>query len=89
VTCSTHVKVISTGLLALLLLPVLHRGKAPPFKPHLVIVASSVHDSAKLGQRKQPGILAALNDEKTYNAFRYEDTKRPSEICSPRARARS
>lgn len=61
-----QVNVLSTGLLALRALPKLAATADLPgntFKPHLVIVASEVHEWAKLKQQDEPSILAALNDK--------------------------
>lgn len=57
---------LSTGLLAVLALPKLSATADIPgntFKPHLVIVASEVHEWAKFPQQDAPTILAALNDK--------------------------
>ncbi|TVY22945.1 Short chain dehydrogenase [Lachnellula hyalina] len=67
----THlqVNVLSTVLLSLLLLPTLVRtGKssspgAGKLRPHLTIVGSDVHADASLPERKEPNVLAAMNDE--------------------------
>lgn len=61
-----HVNVLSTGLLALKAMPKLTATADLPnnsFKPHLVIVASEVHEWAKFPQQDEPTILAALNDK--------------------------
>lgn len=61
-----QINVLSTGLLALLALPKLSATADLPgnsFKPHLVIVASEVHEWAKFPQQDAPTILAALNDK--------------------------
>lgn len=61
-----QVNVIATGLLALLALPKLSATADLPgntTKPHLVIVASDVHEWAKFKQQDAPTLLAALNDE--------------------------
>lgn len=66
---------ISTGLLAILLLPLLRKTSKLPspdpasaaLKVHLTIVSSEVHSWAKFNERKEPGsILAALSDEKVF-----------------------
>lgn len=58
------VNVISTFLLALLMLPKLYES-ASKFKtlPHLVIVSSEVHFWTSLPQRNEPNILTALADK--------------------------
>lgn len=76
-TLSLQINVISTGLLALRALPVLGKTADLPgdksLKPHLVIVASEVHEWAKLVQQDQPNIIEALNTKEkatvqdTYN----------------------
>lgn len=61
-----QINVLSTGLLALLALPKLSATADLPgndFKPHLVIVASEVHEWARFPQQDAPTILAALNDK--------------------------
>lgn len=71
------VNVISTFLLALLMLPKLYES-ASKFKtlPHLVIVSSEVHFWTSLPQRKEPSILAALADKsKADMADRYNVSK--------------
>ena len=60
--CSIQVNCISTGLLAVLLLPILNKTAAAS-KPHLVIVSSEVHEWAKFKVQDQPNILEALNDK--------------------------
>jgi len=59
------VNVVSTFLLALLLLPVLRRS-AEEFKirPNLVITASDVHFFTSFPERKAPSIFDALNSPK-------------------------
>ena len=76
---SLQINVISTGLIALRALPVLSKTADLPgasdktLKPHLVIVASEVHEWAKLAQQDQPNIIEALNKKEkatvqdTYN----------------------
>lgn len=65
----THIQVnvLSTVLLSLLLLPTLVRTGKSSFpgatKPHLTIVGSDVHADASLPERKEPSVLAAMNDE--------------------------
>jgi retinol dehydrogenase 12 len=62
--------VINTLLLALLLLPKL-RETAEKNKtiPHLSIVASEMHHTARFSERDAPNVYAALNEEKKFNAF--------------------
>ncbi len=65
-----QINVISTCLLAILMLPKL-RETAERFKvtPHLVVVTSDTHYWAKFEERNaEGGILKALNEEKTFNA---------------------
>ncbi|GAA5863120.1 hypothetical protein JCM8547_002804 [Rhodosporidiobolus lusitaniae] len=83
-----QVNVISTGLQAVQLLPVLRRTgdlPTPPggedIKPHLSIIASDVSFIAAFTEQhavpsKHSSYLAALNDEKLFNAFdRYNTSK--------------
>ncbi|KAI5476854.1 hypothetical protein MNV49_007088 [Pseudohyphozyma bogoriensis] len=61
---------LSTGLLSLLLLPVLAKTaeRYPEVTPHMSIVGSEVHMWAKFAEKKVPGpTLAALNTEKHFN----------------------
>jgi retinol dehydrogenase 12 len=75
------VNVISTFLLALLLLPKLRetgRKYNPPRPPHLIIVSSEVHYFSALPEQSAPEgqILATLNDKSTANmADRYNVSK--------------
>ena len=74
------VNVISTFLLALLMLPKL-RETATKFNivPYLVIVSSEVHFWTTLSQRKESKILDALADKsKAEMSDRYLDTFSPS-----------
>jgi retinol dehydrogenase-12 len=60
------VNVISTFMLALLLLPIMRNSAAKTgSKPFLTIVTSEVHHWTTLPQKKSPSIFAALDDEKT------------------------
>ncbi|OAP61012.1 hypothetical protein AYL99_06016 [Fonsecaea erecta] len=71
------VNVISTFLLALLLLPKL-KSTAKEFKvnPRLVIVSSEVHAWSKFAERNAPRIFEALDDEKQANmGDRYQTSK--------------
>ncbi len=62
------VNVISTFLLALLLLPTLRKtGKEFSISPRLTIVTSEVHGWTQLPERKTANIFDTLNDEKTAN----------------------
>jgi len=65
--------VVSTFLLALLLLPKLKEtAKSHNTEPHLVIVTSEAHIFTNLPERKQPSIFDALNDKnKARMADRY------------------
>lgn len=60
------VNVISTVLLALLVLPALRASAAknPGTTPIISIVGSGVHAYTKFPERKEPSILAACNDPK-------------------------
>jgi len=62
--------VISTLLLALLLLPKL-RETAEKNKtvPHLSIVTSEMHHTARFPERDAPDVYAALNEENKFKAF--------------------
>lgn len=58
------VNVISTFLLALLLLPIMRKSAAKTgVTPYLTIVTSEVHHWTHLPQKKEPSIFAALDDE--------------------------
>jgi retinol dehydrogenase-12 len=60
------VNVISTFMLALLLLPTMRKNAAKTGeKPVLTIVTSEVHHWTTLPQKKEPSIFVALDDEKT------------------------
>jgi len=74
-TISTNV--VSTFLLALLLLPKLKEtAKLHNTKPHLAIVSSVVHFFSTLPERKQPSIFDALNDkQKARMGARYTVSK--------------
>ena len=60
------VNVISTALLALLLLPIL-RSSASKYniEPVISVVGSGIHGWTSFPERKTPNSLATLNDEKT------------------------
>lgn len=61
------VNVISTTLLALLLLPILRASAAKHTDsvPSLTIVSSGVHAMTKFNERKTPNSLATLNNKET------------------------
>jgi retinol dehydrogenase-12 len=60
------VNVISTFMLALLLLPTMRKSAAKTgSKPFLTIVTSEVHHWTTLPQKKEPSIFAAMDDENT------------------------
>jgi NAD(P)-dependent dehydrogenase (short-subunit alcohol dehydrogenase family) len=69
--------VVSTFLLALLLLPKLKEtAKLHDTKPHLVIVSSEVHFLTNLPERQEPSIFDALNDkQKARMSYRYNVSK--------------
>ncbi|KNG52499.1 nad(P)-binding protein [Stemphylium lycopersici] len=71
------VNVISTFLLALLLLPIMRKSAAKTgVTPYLTIVTSEVHHWTQLPQKKEPSIFAALDDEKIADmADRYNVSK--------------
>ncbi|EED24193.1 short-chain dehydrogenase, putative [Talaromyces stipitatus ATCC 10500] len=58
---------LSTALLGLELLPILiSSASSSPSIPHLVIVASDIHQVAQFPQRSAPHILQALNNEEQW-----------------------
>lgn len=60
------INVVSTFLMALLVLPKLKETAARfNVTPHLTIVSSDVHFVAKFAERKSADIFAALNDKET------------------------
>jgi NAD(P)-dependent dehydrogenase (short-subunit alcohol dehydrogenase family) len=72
------INVISTLLLALLLIPKLEAsGKAfPDSSPHLTIVTSELHATTEFPERKAEDIFAALNNKQTTKmAERYATSK--------------
>ena len=71
---SLQINVISTFLLALLMLPKLRAtGKRFGTTPHLEIVSSEAHFMAAFKERDEDDMYAKLNDEKTFDLFeRYE-----------------
>ncbi|KAJ6564682.1 hypothetical protein B0H19DRAFT_1068204 [Mycena capillaripes] len=78
-----QVNALSTGLLAVLLLPLLHKTAnlsnipdSEHIPPHLTITGSGGQNVAKFPQRFEEDILGALNDEYKFNAFdRYPVSK--------------
>ena len=88
---SITVNVISTVLLALLLLPKLSAtakefpssSTTPP--PHLAIVTSEVHAWTKFAERKAPNVFAALSDPKTANMAERYPTSKLLEVLAVRA----
>lgn len=81
---TVQVNDLSTGLLALLALPLLQKASlngvpgSEDFKPHLTIVGSEVHAWAKFAEAKTAGsTLAALDDPAQFvGADRYNISKR-------------
>ena len=62
------VNVVSTFLLALMLLPKLREsGTKFNFTPHISIVTSEVHGWIKFSEKDSPEIFKIVNDEKTAN----------------------
>ncbi|KAI1618836.1 putative short-chain dehydrogenase [Exophiala viscosa] len=69
-----QVNCLSTALLSLKLLPLLKQSKSDTSNshpgaiavPHLVIVASDIHQMAKFSERNASNILQALNDKKLW-----------------------
>ncbi|KAJ7244030.1 hypothetical protein C8J57DRAFT_1365258 [Mycena rebaudengoi] len=76
-----QVNALSTGLLAVLLLPLLQKTvHLPPLPehipPHLTITGSGGQNVAKFPQRLEKNILEALNDESKFDSFdRYPTSK--------------
>ncbi|KAJ7819485.1 hypothetical protein B0H14DRAFT_2600659 [Mycena olivaceomarginata] len=78
-----QVNALSTGLLAVLLLPLLQKtarlGELPNsdhIPPHLTITGSGGQNVAKFQERFEENILEALNDEPKFNSFdRYPTSK--------------
>lgn len=74
-----QVNVLSTGLLALLLLPQMQSDSRSTFNPHLVIVSSGAHLFTTFPCRTAPYVLEALNDRSLHDPMdRYNVTKRMS-----------
>ncbi|KIV85737.1 hypothetical protein PV11_01398 [Exophiala sideris] len=80
------VNVISTFLLALLLLPKL-KATAKEFKtePHLTIVSSEVHGWTKFPEWKEPNVFKALDDESKSNFEERYPTSKLLEVLVIRA----
>jgi hypothetical protein len=78
-----QVKVLSTVLLSLLLLPMLHEPKESfPFsKLHMVLLGSDIHEDAKFDERNAENSLQALNDKQLWE----NSTAGPTEICFQQA----
>ncbi|KAJ7598387.1 hypothetical protein C8J56DRAFT_1157605 [Mycena floridula] len=80
---------LSTGLLAILLLPLLNATiniPSPPgstkLAPHLTITGSGGQNIAKFHERHAPKILDALNDEALFSSFdRYPTSKLFNYLC--------
>ena len=76
---SLQTNVLATNYLALLLLPLLKRTaerEGITLPPHLTIVGSNVHFSAKFIERNSDKVIAALNDETRFDGGdRYNTTK--------------
>ncbi|KAJ6546059.1 hypothetical protein DFH09DRAFT_1367497 [Mycena vulgaris] len=78
-----QVNALSTGLLAILLLPLLQRTVNRPvipgmkhIPPHLTITGSGGQNVAKFPEQHETNILEALNDESKFNSFdRYPTSK--------------
>ncbi|KAI5785830.1 putative short-chain dehydrogenase [Geopyxis carbonaria] len=67
-----QVNVLSTTLIALLVLPTLiamgQSGKG--FTPHVIITTSSLHMAAPLPERKNPQVLESLNDKANFESHK-------------------
>ncbi|KAI3398722.1 hypothetical protein diail_8761 [Diaporthe ilicicola] len=73
---SIAVNVVSTFLMALLLLPALRRTAARfNVEPRLVVVSSDAHFFAKFAERHQPRIFEAFKGEQNMNEDRYNTSK--------------
>ncbi|KAF7335768.1 ATP-dependent DNA helicase PIF1 [Mycena venus] len=78
-----QVNALSTGLLAVLLLPLLQRTvlladlpNSEHIPPHLTITGSGGQNVAKFQERFEDNILQAMNDESKFNSFdRYPTSK--------------
>ena len=76
---SITVNVVSTFLLALMILPKLRETSAKyNVTPHLVVLTLELHFVAELPEREKPNIFDALNDKKNANiAARYTQSLKP------------
>lgn len=83
---SITVNVISTVLLALLLLPKLRESarQDPLRKPHLTVVASEAHALTSFPEWKQNNVFEALDDEKATNMNERYPTSKLLEILALR-----
>jgi NAD(P)-dependent dehydrogenase (short-subunit alcohol dehydrogenase family) len=63
-----QVNVVSTTLLALLLLPILHKHSTPTSKPVLEIVSSGLHRGVTVNDDDATAPLAAYNHSETFSA---------------------
>ncbi|KAK2599578.1 hypothetical protein N8I77_011319 [Diaporthe amygdali] len=73
---SIAVNVVSTFLMALLLLPALRRTAARHnVEPRLVVVSSDAHFFAKFSERHQPKIFEAFKGKENMNEDRYNTSK--------------
>ena len=72
-----QVNVVSTGLLAVLLLPLMAQtAKLDSFKPHLTILSSGASFMTSFSIRdKRPRLMQALNDKALFDTSRYNLTK--------------
>ena len=78
-----QVNVLSTALLSLLILRIQVEGRnnlPHVVRPHLVIVASDIHVSAKFPEKHADSILSSLNDEKKWKQA--QDAGGPAERYS-------
>jgi retinol dehydrogenase-12 len=84
------VNVISTFMLALLLLPVMRNSAARTgSRPYLTIVTSEVHFWTTLPQKKSPNIFAELDDEKSADMMDRYNVSKLLEILALRHLTRS
>ncbi|PSR99154.1 hypothetical protein BD289DRAFT_479726 [Coniella lustricola] len=81
------INVVSTFLMAFLLLPLMRRTASRfNVEPRLVIVSSDAHMFARFDERKQPSIFEALKGKENMNEDRYNTSKLLS-ICIVREMA--
>lgn len=92
---TTQTNVISTFMLATLLMPLLEKtAKLPSLKqgshlrPHLVILASDIHINASFPQKTQPHVLTAMNDEAQFVPMDRYSTSKLFDILLTRELAR-